>query len=201
MIRSSDFVLCNFPFRESEGPGPSAHIVLCAATGRSGELRFAIVFYTTSQIEFHGLRRPRQYLFVDELRAKELHQRRAFHVDASRIARLPLTLEYFPKLHDAVSVLARDPELVKNGRTTSGTHRRRVADSEDRSYREKQIIVPDNGAQRLTPRDATPAFPPAFAGVMRATPPRQSPSPAHRVPLGPCGLRRARCGCGLRKWA
>jgi hypothetical protein len=54
-----------------------------------------IVFYTTSQTEYPGTTRPRQYLFVDETRAKQLRQRRAFHIDVSRVARLPLTREYF----------------------------------------------------------------------------------------------------------
>jgi hypothetical protein len=113
MISRGDFVLCNFPFRESDGPGPSPHIVLCAATGREGNTKFAIVFYTTSQIEYQGASRPRQYLFVNETRAKELHQRRAFHVDASRVARLPLTQEYFPELrHDVLPMAGRDPDLV-----------------------------------------------------------------------------------------
>jgi hypothetical protein len=74
-------------FRESDGPGPSPHIVLCAATGRQGATKFAIVFYTTTQIEYQGARRPRQYLFINESRAKALHQRKGFHVDASRVAR------------------------------------------------------------------------------------------------------------------
>ncbi|HXW27041.1 MAG TPA: hypothetical protein VEK73_20020 [Xanthobacteraceae bacterium] len=113
MIHRGDFVLCNFPFRESHGPGPSPHIVLCAATGREGNTKFAIVFYTTSQIEYQGSRRPRQYVFVNETRAKELHQRRAFHVDASRVARLPLTREYFPDLTDDVlPTVGRDADLV-----------------------------------------------------------------------------------------
>jgi hypothetical protein len=113
MIRRGDFVLCNFPFRESDGPGPSPHIVLCAATGREGNTKFAIVFYTTSQIEYPGARRPRQYLLVTESRAKELHQRRAFHVDASRVARLPLTPEYFPELReDVVPTAGCDPDLT-----------------------------------------------------------------------------------------
>jgi len=97
MLRRGDYVVCNFPFRESGGPGPSPHIVLCAATGREGHTRFAIVFYTTSQTDYQGARRPRQYLFVDKARAMELGHRAAFHVDASRIARLPLTTHYFLK--------------------------------------------------------------------------------------------------------
>jgi len=87
--------------------------VLCAATGREGDSRFAIVFYTTSRTDYEGARRSRQYVFVDEVKAKALGQRRAFYVDASRVARLPLTKEYFPGLNlDRIDVLGRDAEFV-----------------------------------------------------------------------------------------
>jgi hypothetical protein len=83
------------------------------ASGRDGNTRFTIVFYTTSQIEYQGAKRPRQCLFVNETRAKELHQRRAFHVGVSRVARLPLTPEYFPELRDdAVPTIGCDPDLT-----------------------------------------------------------------------------------------
>jgi hypothetical protein len=40
---------------------------------------------------------------------KKLH----FHVDASRIARLPLTTDYFPELHEnTIAVRGHDPEFV-----------------------------------------------------------------------------------------
>ena len=97
MLHRGDYVLCNFPFRESAGPGPSPHVVLCAATGRDRDTSFAIVFYTTSQMDYQGARRPRQYLLVDKARAIELGQKTAFQVDASRIARLPLTTITFLK--------------------------------------------------------------------------------------------------------
>jgi hypothetical protein len=113
MLRRGDYVLCNFPFRESRGPGPSPHVVLCAATGREGDATFAIVFYTTSQTDYQGERRPRQYLFVSKARAMELGQKVAFHVDASRIARLPLTTDYFPGLGDkTIPTIGRDPSFV-----------------------------------------------------------------------------------------
>jgi hypothetical protein len=41
---SGRLVLCNFPFRQSRGPRPSPHIVLCPAAGRQSDTRFAIVF-------------------------------------------------------------------------------------------------------------------------------------------------------------
>lgn len=113
MFRRGDYVLCYFPFHGFDGPGPSPHIVLCAATGRAGAARFAIVFYTTSRTEYEGARRPRQHVFVDEARANTLGQKSAFHIDASRVARLPLTNEYFPGLAlENMHIYGRDPELV-----------------------------------------------------------------------------------------
>jgi hypothetical protein len=113
MIGRGDYVLCRFPFRESGGPGPAPHIVLCAATGRHAEISFAIVFYTTSRTDYHGARRPRQYLLVNKARALDLGQKAAFHVDASRIARLPLTSDYFPEMAgNTIPVRGRDPKLV-----------------------------------------------------------------------------------------
>jgi len=113
MLRRGDYVLCNFPFREAAGPGPSPHIVLCAATGHQSGQSFAIVFYTTLQTDYQGARRPRQYLFVAKERAVELGQKTAFQIDATRIARLPLTTDYFPEMIEhSARVHGRDPELV-----------------------------------------------------------------------------------------
>jgi hypothetical protein len=87
--------------------------VLCAATGRTGDANFAIVFYTTSQTDYHGARRPRQYLLVNKARATELGQKTAFHVDASRIARLPLTTDYSPEMtENTIPVRGYDPDFV-----------------------------------------------------------------------------------------
>jgi hypothetical protein len=52
-------------------------------------------------------------LLVDERRAKDLGQKRAFHIDASRVAQLPLPVEYFPELKGGVlPVRRRDVDLV-----------------------------------------------------------------------------------------
>jgi hypothetical protein len=65
------------------------------------------------QTGYQGARRPRQYLFVSQANAIELGQKAAFHVDASRIARLPLTTDYFPEMvGDTIRVRGRDAELV-----------------------------------------------------------------------------------------
>lgn len=59
------------------------------------------------------MRGARQYLFVNRARAIELGHKVAFHVDASRIARLPLTADYFPGLADRmVRVIGHDPDFV-----------------------------------------------------------------------------------------
>jgi len=112
-MRAGDYVRCNFPFRETAGPGPSPHIVLCLAVGRIGSDPIAVVAYTTTRVSFEGQRRPRQHLLVDEVQAVALGQSKAFHVDASRIARLPITSDYFPDLHDGViTPFGRDEAFV-----------------------------------------------------------------------------------------
>ncbi|HEX3938929.1 MAG TPA: hypothetical protein VHX43_15600 [Xanthobacteraceae bacterium] len=71
------------------------------------------MFYTTSRTDYQGARRPRQYLFVSQARAIELGQKAAFQVDASWIARLPLTTDYFPELAaNTIPVRGRDPEIA-----------------------------------------------------------------------------------------
>jgi hypothetical protein len=78
-----------------------------------GATRSALVYYTTSRTEFLGAKRPRQFLFVNERRARELGQSVAFHVDASRSALLPITRDYFPELMDErIPVRGRDPAFV-----------------------------------------------------------------------------------------
>jgi hypothetical protein len=112
-MKSGDYVRCNFPFREFRGPGPSPHIVLVLATDSSAGERFALVAYTSTRISFEGARRPRQYMLVDEARATILGQARPFHVDVSRLARLPITFEYFPDLtNDVATTYGRDRAMV-----------------------------------------------------------------------------------------
>lgn len=126
-MQAGAYVRCNFPFREAIGPGPSPHIVFCLATGRIRDQRFAIVVYTTTRIAFQGRDRPRQHLLVDETRAAALGQLRPFHVDVSRVARLPLNSNYFPDMHDGIiptfgmdhsligAVVRRQRELIDAG--------------------------------------------------------------------------------------
>jgi len=101
--------------------------VFCLATGRIRDERFAIVVYTTSRVAFEGRRRPRQHVLVDAPQAAALGQTTSFHVDVSRVARLPLNSEYFPDMHDGViptfgrdssfvaTVVKRQRELIEAG--------------------------------------------------------------------------------------
>lgn len=126
-MQAGDYVRCYFPFRETPGPGPSPHIVFCLATGLIQNERFAIVVYTTTRIAYQGGRRPRQHLLVNESRAAALGQAKPFHVDVSRVARLPLSSEYFPDLRDGIvptfgrdrsfveTVIRRQRELIEAG--------------------------------------------------------------------------------------
>jgi hypothetical protein len=112
-MQAGDYVRCNFPFREASGPGPSPHIVFCLATGRIRDEQFAIVVYTTSRVAFEGSRRPRQHVLVDASQAAALGQATSFHVDVSRVARLPLNSEYFPDMQGGViPTFGRDSSFV-----------------------------------------------------------------------------------------
>jgi hypothetical protein len=113
-MQAGDYVRCNFPFREASGPGPSPHIVFCLGTGRIRDQRFAIVVYTTSRVAFEGSRRPRQHLLVDAIQAAVLGQATSFHVDVSRVARLPLSSDYFPDMQDGmIPTFGRDRSFVE----------------------------------------------------------------------------------------
>jgi hypothetical protein len=64
-------------------------------------------------VTYQGARRPRQYLFISKARALDLGQKTAFQVDASRIARLPLTSDYFPEMFgDTIPVRGNDFDFV-----------------------------------------------------------------------------------------
>ena len=96
-MQKGDYVRCLFPFRESMGPGPSSHIVLVTASITVGTTAALVVFYTTSQTSYVGVKRPRHLIHVDERKALSLGQGKAFDIDASRLALLPVSHAYFPE--------------------------------------------------------------------------------------------------------
>ncbi|MGJ4947652.1 hypothetical protein [Bradyrhizobium sp. HKCCYLS20291] len=68
-------------------------------------------------------------MLVDEKRAIALGQSKSFIVDVSRIARLPITVDYFPGLlDDAVPSFGRDPAIVA---TIAARIRELIADGFD----------------------------------------------------------------------
>lgn len=112
MVRG-DYVRCLFPFRERAGPGPSPHLVLVTGTGRISGTPAVIVFYTTSQVTYDGTRRPRHLIHVDEPKATALGQAKAFDIDVTRVALLPVTASYFPDLKDgAVRTYGQDAHVA-----------------------------------------------------------------------------------------
>ena len=114
MMRKGDYVLCNFPFRETEGPAPSLHTVLVSGTARVGTTPMVVVFYTTSQVGFPGGKRPRHLIHVDENRSRELGQAKAFDTDVTRLALLPITPDYFLEVVDgAVPNRGQDPHVAQ----------------------------------------------------------------------------------------
>ena len=141
-MRAGAYVRCNFPFREATGPGPSPHIVFCLATGHIRNERFAIVVYTTTRTSFRGNARPRQHLLVDESQATALGQMKSFHVDVSRVARLPISPEYFPDMRNGIiPTFGADRSLVD-------AVVRRQRELIDAGY----IIVPIDLVARLRPK-------------------------------------------------
>jgi hypothetical protein len=99
---------------------------LILGVGSSGDRAFAVVAYTSTRTSFEGTRRPRQHLLIDETRAIALGQSKSFIVDVSRIARLPVIVEYFPDLLDeAAPSFGRDPALVT---AVAGRIRELIAD-------------------------------------------------------------------------
>jgi len=96
-----DFVWCAFP--ESEYPArPSRHrhvtYVLAVAADQ------AIVAYTTSQPSLYAAGRPGVIHFSAE-HAADLGQMRAFWLHLWRVARLPVTPDWFPNLSDPANVV------------------------------------------------------------------------------------------------
>lgn len=112
-MHKGDYVRCMFPFREHQGPGPSSHIVLVTASLTVGTTSAVIVFYTTTQTAFAGLKRPRHLIHVDEGRAQALGQGKAFDIDASRTALLPVSRAFFPEYDGQVTpTYGQDPHVA-----------------------------------------------------------------------------------------
>jgi hypothetical protein len=101
-LREGDFVWCVFPERENPArPGP-LHLaytlaVSGAATPAASHEFSALTAYTTSQPRPHPALPPGVFVF-DQQTAASFGQGRAFVMDLRRLALVPVTPEWFPRL-------------------------------------------------------------------------------------------------------
>jgi hypothetical protein len=102
-FKLGDFVVSNFPYDETPAkPGPAEHLALCLGTFSATGGRVAMVAaYTSSQPWPADIALPLGVRLVTEAAARRMGQRRAFRVDARRIAFLPITEEFFPRLRQS----------------------------------------------------------------------------------------------------
>lgn len=127
--RPGDFVICNFPYDEApDAPGPSPHIGLCLGTMPSGGRTAVVLGYTTSQPWPEDRARPPGVYAISEAKARQLGQNKAFTIDLRRIAFLPETRTFFPKIDQ--------PD-----RGTAGSDR----DLADRLFRDLQVLIDGPG--------------------------------------------------------
>jgi hypothetical protein len=97
-LHHGDFVWCAFPEREAPlRPGP-LHVAYTVGIGGTPTRPMAIVAYTTSQA-WTGARPPGVVTFSAE-EAAQLGQARGFVLDLRRMAYVPLTTTWFPRLEE-----------------------------------------------------------------------------------------------------
>jgi hypothetical protein len=96
-LREGDFVWCKFPNRElPASPGPTEHVAYTLAVSEDTVLT-ALVAYTTSQSWRYSRLPPGVFAF-DMTAAAALGQSRPFVMDLRRLAAVPVTREWFPRL-------------------------------------------------------------------------------------------------------
>jgi hypothetical protein len=101
--RPGDFVICMYPFRERPGePGPSPHIGYCVAELRktTGVIAVVALFTTTKPLAV-AQAKPRGVIEISQQNAAAMGQRKAFLIDARRIAYMRLDARFFPHLSRA----------------------------------------------------------------------------------------------------
>jgi hypothetical protein len=131
--QEGQFVWCLFPFRERPlKPGPVEHVGYVGGAGRMLRRPHVTVMtlYTTTKVWPETGPLPRGLIAVDGERARRMGQK-PFVLDARRIAFLPFSSDFFPRLESAdrgviaeappdlrlrirntVSELVRRPDLV-----------------------------------------------------------------------------------------
>jgi len=125
-LQQGDFVWCAFPEREAPlRPGPlhvAYTLAVAAVVGGHG----VMAAYTTSQPWAGAL--PQGVIAFDSAEAATLGQARAFVLDLRRLAYLPLTTAWFPRVaEEGAGVLGRAPKALRdrvNAMTTELAKRR-----------------------------------------------------------------------------
>ncbi len=125
-LQQGDFVWCAFPEREAPlRPGPLHVAYTLAVAGVAGSYG-VIAAYTTSQ-PWAGVL-PQGIVSFDSEEAAGLGQARAFVLDLRRLAYLPLTATWFPRVGETgAGVLGRAPKTLRdsvNAMTTELAKRR-----------------------------------------------------------------------------
>jgi hypothetical protein len=112
-LRQGDFVWCAFPEREAPlRPGPIHVAYTLAVAGVAGGFG-VMVAYTTSQSWAGAL--PQGVIAFDSKAAVSLGQTRAFVLDLRRLAYLPLTASWFPRVgEENAGVLGRAPKALRD---------------------------------------------------------------------------------------
>lgn len=112
-LQQGDFVWCAFPEREAPlHPGP-LHVAYTLAVATVGSGYGVMVAYTTSQPWSGAL--PQGVIAFDSAQAANLGQARAFVLDLRRLAYLPLTATWFPRIgEDGAGLLGRAPKVLRD---------------------------------------------------------------------------------------
>jgi hypothetical protein len=115
-FQEGDFAWCAFPERESPTqPGPLHLGYVLAVAGATGAPS-ALVGYTTSQPWPPGVTSPHGVFLFSREAAASFGQARAFVMDLRRIAFVPATLAWFPRLNQ--------PDHGIQGQAPKGQQRR-----------------------------------------------------------------------------
>ena len=112
-FQQGDFVWCAFPEREAPlRPGP-LHVAYTLAVAGVGGGHSVMAAYTTSQPWAGTL--PQGVIAFDREEAAGLGQARAFVLDLRRLAYLPLTATWFPRVGETdTGVLGRAPKSLRD---------------------------------------------------------------------------------------
>jgi hypothetical protein len=119
-LQQGDFVWCAFPEREAPlRPGP-LHVAYTLAVASVAGGYGVMAVYTTSQPWVGAL--PQGVIAFDSAEAAGLGQARAFVLDLRRLAYLPLTAAWFPRVaEEGAGVLGRAPKALRDRVNTMAT--------------------------------------------------------------------------------